>query len=642
MPKRRQQNKMVEVMPTDLTVPQFTADDFTQGTAPYDFLYQFSNNPFRQRQMLEQVKAQAASAKIRGFMNLWQMYLKSVSGEAVAEGQNTTDFDGLPLAQQLICGKYICDNNGVFVVDGFGVSRPICSHPIAPIRRFKNVDTGEELLEIWYRRGTSEGRISDETHIVPKDIIANGITGLARYGIAVSRKNDKDLSAYLLDMEQYNYDALDEEKSVKRLGWVGDGYEAFSPYVEHIFFDGEDDFGSIFAAVTQQGSLDAWKEAVSDVRAQKTAARFYLAASFASAILKPCGLLPFMFHVFGGSENGKTVLLMLAASVWANPALGEYVTTFNGTRYAQETRAGFLNNLPMCLDELQIQTSQGVKDFDDIIYQLCEGVSKTQGKASGGLRKQTRWRNVILSNGEHTIIKPLSGGGARNRVIEIESPEKIYHDLVGLCEKITHNYGLAGKAFVSWLMEPGNMERVRVMQKDYYKRLTEHGVTEKQAGSASAILTADAIATELIFQDGLALTVDEIAQILLRKGDIDINQKTLDWLFDFIASNQIHFDADRNAEFWGRIDEAEGIVYIIRGILDREFAERNLDSKSFLAWALRTDKILPGRDGPTHPMKIPGTKSVTRVVRIKLPVHTDENGANDYGATVSDVSELPF
>lgn len=638
MPRRRQETALAEVMPADLTVPQWTADDFTRSTAPYDFVYQFRNDSFKMRQVLELVKTQAAAVKIRGFMNLWKLYVKSLSGEVVESSQNITDFEGLPLKQQLVCGKYICDSSGVSVVDGFGVAHSICTHPIAPVRRFKNVDTGEELLELWYRRGTAEGKIKDETHIVPKDVIANGITGLARYGIAVSRKNDKDLSAYIMEMEQYNYDALDEEKSVKRLGWVGDGYEAFSPYVDHIFFDGEDDFGSIFAAVTQQGTMDAWRDIVTDVRKQKTAARFYLAASFASAILKPCGLLPFMIHVFGGSENGKTVLLMLAASVWANPALGEYVTTFNGTRYAQETRAGFLNNLPMCLDELQIQTSQGVKDFDDIIYQLCEGVSKTQGKASGGLRKQTRWRNVILSNGEHTIIKPLSGGGARNRVIEIESPEKIYNDLVGLCEKITHNYGHAGKVYISWLMEPGNMERVRVMQKDYYRQLTEHGVTEKQAGSASAILTADAIATELIFQDGLALTVDEITEILLRKGDIDINAKTLDWLFDFIASNQMHFDVDSRTEFWGRIDEEEGVVYIIRSILDREFSAQNLDSKSFLAWALRNEKIIPHKDGVTKVMKIPGTKTTARVVQLKLQEHTE----NVALSTVSAISDLPF
>jgi len=182
------------------------------------------------------------------------------------------------------------------------------------------------------------------------------------------------------------------------------------------------------------------------------------------------------------------------------------------------------------------------------------------------------------------------------------------------------------------------MEQMRVMQKDYYRQLTEHGVTEKQAGSASAILTADAIATELIFKDGLALTVDEITQILLRKGDIDINQKTLDWLFDFIASNQMHFDVDSRTEFWGRIDEEEGVVYIIRSILDREFSSQNLDSKSFLAWALRNEKIVPYKDGVTKVMKIPGTKTTARVVQLKLQEHTE----NVALPTVSAVSDLPF
>jgi len=622
----------------ELVIPQFTADDFTQTTEPYEFIHQYAGEPFKMQQVLERVKAQASAVKIRGFMNLWKLYLKSLSGDVVVEGQNQTEFDGLPLEQQLTSGKYICDSDGVSVVDGFGVQRVICPHPIAPVRRFKNVDTGEELLEIWFRRGTAEGRYKDESHIVPKDTIANGILSLAKYGIVVNKRNDKDLSAYIMDMEEYNYDHIKEEKSVKRLGWVGTGYEEFSPYVEHIYFDGEDDFGSMFQAVHPCGDYDEWKQIIRSVREEKTAARVYLAASFASVILKPCGLLPFLVHAWGGTENGKTVALMVAASVWACPELGEYVTTFNGTRYAQETRAGFLNNLPMCLDELQIQASQGVKDFDDIIYQLCEGVSKSQGKASGGLRKQTKWRNVILSNGEHTIIKPLSGGGARNRVIEIEAPNKIYSDLVGLCEVINHNYGHAGKQFVEWLMDPVNMDRVRAMQKDFYHEVLQHDVTEKQAGSASAILTADAIATELIFQDGLALTVDEMASLLLSKGDIDVNRRTLDWLYDYVAVNSAHFDAESHAEIWGKVDEDENVIYIIRSVFDRELKNAGLDSKAFLSWAIRTGRALPGRDGPTKQCRIPGTKGTPRCVRINM----EEILETPEFSTVSDQLELPF
>ena len=600
-------------------VPQFSANDFTNSNRPYEFLYQFHKEPFRMAQIMEIIKAQASAAKIKTFVKMWNLYLKSVSADFVPEGSNVTDFPGFPLKQQLACGKYTCDVDGVSYQDGFGAKRVVCPHPIAPVRRFRNVDTGEELLEIWYRRGSTEGTIKDDWRIVPKDTIANSVLSLAKYGVVVNKRNDKDLSAYLMEMEQYNYDTLAEEKSVKRLGWVGDGFGEFSPYVENIYFDGEDDFGSVFATVHSEGDYDSWKDIIRSVRKEKTAARFYLAASFASVILKPCGLLPFLVHAWGGTENGKTVALMVAASVWACPEPGEYVSTFNGTRYAQETRAGFLNNLPMCLDELQIQASQGVKDFDDIIYQLCEGVSKSQGKASGGLRKQTKWRNVILSNGEHTIIKPLSGGGARNRVIEIEAPEKIYHDLVGLCEVISHNYGHAGRDFVEWLMIPENMDRIKQLQKDYYHQLLDHDVTEKQAGSASAILAADHIATEIIFQDGTNLTVDDAVKILLRKGDIDINRKTLEWLYDFVASNSNHFDENSNVPTWGKVDEEEGLIYFIRSSLDEVFKAANLDSKSFLAWAVRAGHALPGTDGPTKQCRIPGTKGTPRCARIKLP-----------------------
>ena len=103
------------------------------------------------------------------------------------------------------------------------------------------------------------------------------------------------------------------------------------------------------------------------VRAEHGFGRLFLAASFASVILEPCGLLPFFLHAWGGTEVGKTVGLMIAASVWASPKIGDYIGTFNSTAVGQEMQAGFLNSLPMCIDELQIQSSEGRKDFDKSI-----------------------------------------------------------------------------------------------------------------------------------------------------------------------------------------------------------------------------------------------------------------------------------
>ena len=86
-----------------------------------------------------------------------------------------------------------------------------------------------------------------------------------------------------------------------------------------------------------------------------TTAKIILAASFASVLLEPLGCLPFFVHLWGvDSGTGKTVALMVAASVWGDPAIGNYVKTFDGTVVGLEKTAAFLNELPLCLDELQL------------------------------------------------------------------------------------------------------------------------------------------------------------------------------------------------------------------------------------------------------------------------------------------------
>lgn len=597
-----------------IELPKYTLEDFSDGTAPFDFLYGLEDR-FTQERMIQRMKVQAKQVGYNSFMSVWKAYRQSKSGTEDQTDGHLSEFEGLPEGvAQFQTGNYICDTDGVKLLDNYGFPVTVCPHPIAPVRRYINVDNGEEYLEIWFCKYASKERRITRSIVVSKDDISNSISKLAKYGIVVNPRNAKYLSAYLLDIEQYNYSQIEEKQSVTRLGWIGDNQ--FSPYVESVRFDGEEDFGSIFSSVGQAGDYEAWKDAIRKVRAEKTAARIYLAASFASVILKPCGLLPFMVHLWGTSEIGKSVALMIAASVWANPEIGEYVTTYNGTRYAQETKAAFLNNLPLCLDELQIQASQGKTDFDDTIYQLCEGVSKAQGKASGGLRKQLRWKNVILSNGEHPIVKGLSGGGAANRVIEIESAEPIYSDLVGLCDIIKANYGHAGREVVEWLQDGKNLEKVKEIQKNYYETLREGNATDKQIASASAILAADNIVTELIFQDDMCLTVEDITQVLLSRSEMDANRRTCEWLLDYVSSNRLHFDADAKTEIWGEIEGET--IWFIRSVFERELKSHGQDPKSFLSWAKQKDVIECESGRRDKVKRVSGTTLVTRCVVIKV------------------------
>ena len=601
-------------MKTEIAViPEYTADDFYNSSEPYAFLYQYKDDKFLLGQMRERLKAQAAKVGVRGFIGLWNAYLETINQQRGISMDNATQFEGQEI--ELFSGQYVCDEYGVSMTDKYGYEQTICRHPIMPVERLVNIDSGEERLKLAYKKGRAW-----RTIIVEKSVIASSssILQLASNGIMVNSENAKALSTYILEMEQLNYELIPEQKSVGRLGWVGT--HGFSPYVDDLVFDGENNFKHIFNAVKSDGSRNAWLYAMHDLRKEKSPGRLFLAASFASAILEPCGLLPFFLHAWGGTEVGKTVGLMIATSVWACPKMGEYITTFNSTIVGQEMTASFLNSLPMCIDELQIQSSAGIRDFDRIIYQLTEGVGRTRGAKTGGLQKMNTWKNCIITNGEHPISNANSGGGAINRVIEFECDEKVYSDLVGICAVIQSNYGFAGREFVEYLQKDGAFDRVNALQKEYYRALLRSDSTDKQAASASAILAADHIATELIFKDGNNLTVADLEKIMTKKKEVNVNYRALEFVYELVERNPNRFKANEFGEYqgevWGKSEET--CIYIIKSVFDREMGNGGFNSTAFLAWAKRNNVTYTDNGKRTKKARITGSATNCVCIRKNL------------------------
>ena len=604
-------------MKTEIAViPDYTAEQFIDTEEPYAFLYQYRDNKFLLKQMVQKMKAKAGAVGVKCFIALWDAYQEMMAQKNGVMLANSTQFDGQEM--ELFSGEYICDENGVFLMDKYGYENAICRHPIMPIERLVNIDSGEERLKLAYKKGRFWRSI-----IVEKSVIASSssILQLASSGIMVNSENAKALSTYILEMEQLNYDLIPEQKSVGRLGWVGT--HGFSPFVDDLVFDGETNFKHIFNAVKSEGSRNAWLYAMQDLRKEKSPGRLFLAASFASAILEPCGLLPFFLHAWGGTEVGKTVGLMIAASVWACPKMGEYIATFNSTLVGQEMTATFLNSLPLCMDELQIQSSAGVRDFDRIIYQLTEGVGRTRGAKTGGLQKMNTWRNCIITNGEHPISNANSGGGAVNRVIEFECDEKVYSDLVGICAVIQSNYGFAGREFVEYLQTEGAFDRVNALQKEYYRALLRSDSTDKQAASASAILAADHIATELIFKDGNNLTVADLEKIMTKKKEVNVNYRALEFVYELVERNPNKFKANDFGEYQGEVWGKQEVdcIYIIKSVFDREMGNGGYNSTAFLSWAKRNGVTYTDNGKRTKKARITG--SATNCVCIRKNLSED-------------------
>ncbi len=548
----------------------------------------------------------ALSVKVRNFKALFKAYVQAQnSHKMISSGY--TQFEDQPL--ELNCGEWIADDTGISIDSQYGVAYA-CTHPVLPVQRLVNIDTNVEKLKLAYRK-SKQWRYC----IVEKKTIAsnNSIIELANIGIAVTSENSKLLVRYLHDVETLNYDTIPECNAVSRLGWI-DG-EGFAPYVDDLVFDGDANFKSCFDAVKTCGSFDKWIELARNVRSNESIpTRIILAASFASAMVKPLSCLPFFVHLWGGTEAGKTVGLMLAASVWASPEMGRYIHTFNSTAVGLEKSAAFCNSLPLILDELQVISSR--KSFDEDIMKLAEGVGKTRGNKLGGVDRAPTWQNCILTNGEMPITNSASGGGAVNRIIEIECLDKLFSDPRGTVEVIRKNYGHAGKRFAEILQDEDVIETAQQMYKFFYDDLCKSDTTEKQAMAAAAVLTADAIATVYIFKDNAALTVEEIGKYLQDKAAVSVNQRGYDYLCEFIAANRNRFTGDsEDGEVWGRI--CADHVSIVRNVYTRICSDEGYNPQALLSWMNQRGYIIRSGKDLTANERINGIP--TRCVKLIMP-----------------------
>lgn len=554
----------------------YTKMDYLTGSAPYEEV-ENCDNPFEKEQKITLLAEHAKSVGVKNFKTLHAKYVKTVRNAAGKEYfENASNFTGQEI--ELNTGTWTADDYGI-VRDGYqGQEEVACSHPIMPIMRMTNIDSGIEKLKLAFQRGgVWKSIVCDRKQVASQSSVIN----LADYGVSVTSENARYMVKYLNDVENLNYERIPERKSVSRLGWI-DG-AGFSPYVEGLEFDGEDSFRSFFDSVKQVGSEDAWLELAKQCRAySSTPFKIALAASFASVLVKPCGGLPFFVHLWGETGTGKSVGMMFAASVWANPEMGKYIHTFNSTAVAQELSAGFVNSLPLMLDELQIIKDK--KDFDQMIYQLTEGVGRSRGHKTGGLQRTETWSNCIITTAEQPISNGSSGGGAINRVVEIHCKDKLIEKPAEVLKVIKSNYGHAGRRFVEILSEPGMLKNARDIQSTFFRKINQSS-TEKQALAASLILTADFLINEHIFRDGRCISFEELQQFLSDKDSVCQEKRAYEWLQGWIAQNRNKFiSSGREAvsECYGRIDA--GSVNIIRGVFNSACQNEGYNPSAFAIW----------------------------------------------------------
>lgn len=587
--------------------------------------------------LLDAAKARGVKSIAEEFVNEFQRIERQKEREErekqpLSIVENITNFciqDDDPAYPEMACGSWLATEDGIYSSETSKARELVCHHPIMPIRRLKNIETGEEQITIAFKR---DGAWSEIT--VPKVDIATSrsITNLAKFGVQVNSENARLLVKFLSDIEMYNADLIRIQRSTSKLGWH-DG--SFIPYDLSIVFDGEYRFRMLFQSIREQGDYFKWVTLAKQLRqCGRLEPRIALAASFASALIQPLGALPFIVDFHGQTGGGKTVTINVAASVWGNPEPGCYVGNFRSTDTSLEVRADMLNNLPMILDDSK-NASQYVRDnYETLIYNLCSGKGKGRSNKELGVAKENTWSNVTICNGENPISEFADSGGAINRIIEVECCEDIYKNPAEVNDIVTKNYGFAGRVFVGNLKQY-SADDLKEMKVEIERKFQKYDVPAKQVMAISTLLLADKLATEFIFRDDRALTVEDVKDIPTRKDEISEGQRCYEFINESLVIYAQHFDPQFSCDQWGEEDDLpdeNGDRYMLfyPKAFENLLKNNGFSRKAFTAWAMNRGLIKHTGKRDTITKRL--HNKVIRVIAVKIS--SEELLKNDISDTV--------
>ena len=630
-------------------IDKITPDEATSENILSDavFNYLFSLDEVnRKRESVEFAKKAKKFRQKKDFEEIYKLYEKQCKEAKLAQQEAEFEKDGeiedrgqlqhffgkeIPKYTPLYCGAgWKTSQNGIFLSTADGFQR-ICHQPVTILSFFKNAETGEEKVRIAFAR-----RKNQWVEVTPnRSVIASNtkIVGLADTGLAVNTNNSREFVKYFADLESNNACTIPTKVSTSKLGWIKSGdVMQFVPYDTSITFDGAEKFRNLFASISEHGDKEAWIEKVKAIRSGRIEPRIALAASFSSVLLSVCNLLPYVLNIHGQTEGGKTVTLMMAASVWGNPDKdGGYLGDFSTTTVAIETRADTDNNLPLFLDDSSKVSRRIQENMDELVYTLCSGTGKDRSNQDLGLRRTNNWTNCTITNGEHPLVTEQAQGGAINRVLEVEcDPGKLFEDGHEMAEFFKENYGFGGRIFVDELKKIGK-KYLKVQQNYFFEKLVSENpdALQRQCHSWSAIILADQIMDATVFHDGAALTTEEIAPYIKSTTDVSENEKCLEYLYEKVAANESRFVhagnkfAETPLEVWGRIDmdeddPASNMVYIIKNVFEKLCKDGNFSAQAFITWAKLHDKIVCSSDRPYKRKRINGNGSSKPVWALAL------------------------
>lgn len=153
-----------------------------------------------------------------------------------------------------------------------------------------------------------------------------------------------------------------------------------------------------------KGALDGWRSEVAAKCKGNSRLIFSLGTAFAAPLLSIVGIESGGFHLVGGTSQGKTTALSVAASVAGIKEIPHWRTTSNGL----ESTATAFTHLLLPLDEIG---QAEPKDVGAIAYMLANGQGKSRMKRDLSRSPVKTWQLLFLSSGEVGLREYLKQAG---------------------------------------------------------------------------------------------------------------------------------------------------------------------------------------------------------------------------------------
>jgi len=227
---------------------------------------------------------------------------------------------------------------------------------------------------------------------------------------------------------------------------------------------GAQSVAEIYAKV---GKLENWQKVVNTYASKGNEARaFALFCGFGAPLYKFIGEGSMIVHLTNvASGVGKSTLQKAVTSIWGDPIRG--MLTDNDTANAKLHRAGILNNIPACIDEVTNMLPEAVSRFS---FDLSSGRGKNRLRTHDNMERtnDTTWATIFLTSGNnslHGVLKQykesVEGEMLRILQVPVENDDLLTKaeadELFG--QLLPNNYGLACEPYMQYVVP--NIENVR-------------------------------------------------------------------------------------------------------------------------------------------------------------------------------------